>query len=97
MTHASLCKKTYKNTLGFPGSIAPSCRLFGFFILLLTIGNLLLADPHHRRLSRSPLRRHRCRPARSARLTRMRTEALCNSPPKVEVGRSTGALPLAGK
>ena len=45
MTHASLCKKTYKNTLGFPGSIALTCCLFGFFILLLTNGNLLLAAP----------------------------------------------------
>ncbi|HTC89346.1 MAG TPA: putative Ig domain-containing protein [Bryobacteraceae bacterium] len=39
MTHASLCKKTYKNTLGFPGSITL------LLILFLTTGNLLLADP----------------------------------------------------
>ena len=37
MTHASLCKKTYKNTLGFP--------LLALSLLFLITGNLLLADP----------------------------------------------------
>jgi large repetitive protein len=42
MIHASLCKRTYKNSPWFQGSRSPLCSLFSLAALLLATGNLPL-------------------------------------------------------